>query len=42
VRIAPPVAAEIERTLRGYVNYVLEHELRSAAFLTSEGMRNEG
>lgn len=34
VRIAPPVAAEIERTLRGYVNYVLEHEPRSAAFLT--------
>jgi len=42
VRITPPVAAEIERTLRGYVNYVLEHELRSAAFLTSEGMRHEG
>lgn len=35
VRIAPPVAAEIERTLRGYVNYVLEHEPRSTAFLTN-------
>jgi DNA repair protein RecO (recombination protein O) len=36
VRIAPEVANEVERTLRGYVNYVLEHEPRSAAFLTRE------
>lgn len=38
VRITPPVAAEIERVLRGYVNYVLEHELRSAAFLIREDL----
>jgi DNA repair protein RecO (recombination protein O) len=33
VRIAPSTAYELERTLRGYVNYILEHEPRSASFL---------
>lgn len=33
VRITPPVAYELERLMRGYVNYILEHEPRSAAFL---------
>jgi DNA repair protein RecO (recombination protein O) len=33
VRISPPALAEVDYTLRGYVNYVLEHEPRSAAFL---------
>jgi hypothetical protein len=33
VRNTPPVAYELERLMRGYVNYILEHEPRSAAFL---------
>ena len=33
VRVSPPIMGEVERHLRGYVNYVLEHEPRSAAYI---------
>jgi DNA repair protein RecO (recombination protein O) len=35
VRVTPATAAEVERLLRGYVNFVLEREPRSAAYLAT-------